>query len=169
MTGLEVIPGQALGLAITTVVAQCIGAKEYKQADKYIKYLLKLSWIYMITLNVVTMLLLKPILGLYNLSEGTFSLAFKIMLIHGIGCMTVWPASFTLPNAFRAAGDVKYPMFISILSMWFFRIGCSYLLAYSIGLGVLSVWIAMLVDWVFRSSCFIWRWRSGKWKNYAVV
>jgi MatE len=41
------IPGQALGLAMTTVVAQCVGAKEFEQAVKYSKHLLKSSWLYM--------------------------------------------------------------------------------------------------------------------------
>ncbi|MGO0907108.1 MATE family efflux transporter [Clostridioides difficile] len=158
------IPGQALGLAITTVVAQCVGAKEFEHATLYTKYLLKLSWIYMIVLNIGILLLLKPILGLYNLSDVTLSLTFTIMIIHISGWITIWPMSFALPNAFRAAGDVKYPMMISIFSMIVFRIGCSYLLAYGLGIGVLSVFIAMLMDWTFRSICFFWRWRSGKWK-----
>ncbi|MGO0884537.1 hypothetical protein ACTPDI_17300 [Clostridioides difficile] len=107
---------------------------------------------------------MKPILGLYNLSNVTLSLAFTIMIIHISGWITIWPMYFVLPNAFRAAGNVKYPMMISIFSMIVFRIRCSYLLAYGLGTGVLSVFIAMLMDWTFRSICFFWRWRSGKWK-----
>ncbi|MCC0690232.1 MULTISPECIES: hypothetical protein [Clostridioides] len=52
--------------------------------------------------------------------------------------------------------------------MLIFRIGCSYLLAYVVGIGVLSIFIAMLMDWGFRSICFLWRWRSGKWKEHSV-
>lgn len=163
------IPGQALGLAITTIVAQCVGAKAFEQAIFYSRHLLKLAWIYMIALNVIIFFMLNPILGLYHLSDETFSLAFTIMMIHIIGWVTVWPMSFALPNAFRAAGDVKYPMMISALSMVAFRIGSSYLLAFGFGFGVLSVWIAMLMDWTFRCICFYFRWRSGKWKQFALV
>lgn len=163
------IPGQALGLAITTIVAQCVGAKKFDQAIAYTKHLLKLSWIYMIVLNVCIFLLLNPILGLYHLSDEAFSLAHTIMLMHIAGWITVWPMSFALPNSFRAAGDVKYPMTISALSMVIFRIGSSYLLAFVFDLGALSVWVAMLMDWTFRCICFYFRWKSGKWKQYAVV
>ncbi len=163
------IPGQALGLALTTVVAQCIGAKEFKQAEQYTSYLLKLSWIFMIALNAFTLLLLTPILKLYNLSESTLSLSFNIMILHIVGWVTVWPMSFTLPNAFRAAGDVKYPMVISAISMIVFRIGSSYLLAFGMGLGALSVWYGMLMDWTFRCICFFIRWKNGKWKQYTVI
>lgn len=162
------IPGQALGLAITIVVSQCVGAKEFGHATLYTKYLLRLSWFYMAILNLGILLLLNPILNLYNLSNITFYLAFEIMIIHISGWITVWPLSFVLPNSFRASGDARYPMIISIFSMLIFRIGCSYLLAYVVGIGVLSVFIAMLMDWIFRSICFLWRWKSGKWKEHAL-
>ncbi|EQF23139.1 MATE efflux family protein [Clostridioides difficile CD160] len=162
------IPGQALGLAITIVVSQCVGAKEFEHATLYTKYLLRLSWFYMAILNLGILLLLNPILNLYNLSNITFYLAFEIMIIHISGWVTIWPMSFVLPNSFRASGDVRYPMIISIFSMLIFRIGCSYLLAYVVGIGVLSVFIAMIMDWIFRSICFLWRWKSGKWKEHAL-
>lgn len=163
------IPGQALGLAITTVVAQCIGAKELEQAVLYTKHLVKKAWIYMIILNIGTLLLLKPILSLYHMSDTTFSLAFTIMLLHIGGWVTVWAMSFSLPNAFRAAGDVKYPSIISIVSMAIFRIGTAYLLAYIFDMGVLSVFYAMLMDWTFRAICFFTHWKNGKWKQYTAI
>ncbi|MDD3746221.1 MAG: MATE family efflux transporter [Anaerostipes sp.] len=163
------IPGQALGLAITTIVAQCVGAKEFEQAIAYTKHLVKLSWGCMITLDIGIFILLKPILSLYNLSAETFSLAFIIMIIHIAGWVTVWPMSFALPNAFRASGDVKYPMIVSAVSMAVFRIGCAYLFAYGFKLGALSIFFAMLMDWSFRCICFYYRWKSGKWKQYAIV
>ncbi|HBG4838693.1 TPA: MATE family efflux transporter [Clostridioides difficile] len=163
------IPGQALGLAITIVVAQCVGAGKFEQAILYTKYLLKQAWLYMIILNVCTFVLLNPILSLYHLSEETFELSFVIMLIHIIGWVSVWPISFALPNTFRASGDVKYPMMISALSMAVFRIGFAYLLTYGFGFGVLSIFVAMLMDWTFRCICFFIRWKNGKWKQYSVV
>jgi Na+-driven multidrug efflux pump len=50
-----------------------------------------------------------------------------------------------------------------------FRILLSYVLVYVFGLGVLSVWIAMIVDWVFRSVLFVRRWKSRKWQNYSAL
>lgn len=169
LTGLEIIPGQALGLAMTTIVAQCVGAGAYEQAEYYIKYLMKQAYVFLFILNVGMLFLLNPILGFYQLSGETFQMAFMIMLIHGIGAMVVWPVSFTLPNAFRASGDVKFPMYISILSMLVFRIGFSFLLAKVFDLGVFSIWIAMVIDWTFRAACFAWRYVSARWKQTVVI
>jgi Na+-driven multidrug efflux pump len=30
-------------------------------------------------------------------------------------------------------------------------------------MGVMGVWVAMTVDWVFRSVLFFWRFISGRW------
>jgi Na+-driven multidrug efflux pump len=60
-------------------------------------------------------------------------------------------------------------MVVSMLSMIVFRVGFSYLLVYTTNLGVLSVWIAMMVDWIVRSACFLWRYFSGRWKRADIL
>ncbi|MDR0635879.1 MAG: MATE family efflux transporter [Treponema sp.] len=164
-----VIPSFSIGLAATTIVAQCTGAGEYDEADFYIKRLLKCSYIFMVVLNSIILLALNPIMSVYKLSPETFRLARQIAMIHGVAAVALSPVSFALPNAFRAAGDVKFPMWVSILSMLIFRIGSGYVFAYIFGLGALSVWVAMVLDWVVRGFCFIWRWRSGKWKDKKII
>lgn len=69
----------------------------------------------------------------------------------------------------RAAGDVRFTMTVSIVSMWAFRIGFSYLLAKGLQMGVLGVWIAMTIDWAFRNLCFAIRFFRGKWMNKQLI
>jgi putative MATE family efflux protein len=164
-----VIPSFSVGLAATTVITQCAGAGEYGEADYYIKRLLKWSYIFMAALNVLILFALNPIIDIYRLGEETFQLAWQIVMIHGIAAVVLSPASFALPNAFRAAGDVKFPMCIFILSMLIFRIGSGCVFAYIFGFGALSVWIAMVLDWLIRGVCFVWRWKSGKWKTKTII
>lgn len=52
----------------------------------------------------------------------------------------------------RAANDVKFPMCVSIASMFIFRIGLSYVTGVAMGLGAIGVWIAMIIDWIVRIS-----------------
>jgi Na+-driven multidrug efflux pump len=60
-------------------------------------------------------------------------------------------------------------MIISTVSMWIFRVGASYILGKNLGLGVFGVWVAMIIDWAFRSLLFGIRYFSGKWKKHALV
>ena len=60
-------------------------------------------------------------------------------------------------------------MLTSIVSMWIFRVGFSFVLAQYFGLGVFGVWVAMSIDWCFRAILFIGRMASGGWKKYAYI
>lgn len=166
---IEVLPGSAIGLAMITIVGQCAGAGDYEQAKRYTIKLMAVTHIAMAALNGLVLLLVSPLIGFYSLTPDTAQLAQQLLIYHSICCIFIWPSSFTLPNALRAANDVKYTMTISIISMWVFRIAMSYVLALGFGLGVLGVWIAMTIDWLFRAILFIWRFFNGKWKNRQLV
>ena len=163
------IPGTAIGLAMVTVVGQCIGARRQEEAKRYTLKLTGLAYLAMGALNLVMLALLPVVIGIYNPSPATAALARELML-YCIACtILLWPASFVLPNGLRAAGDVRFTMTVSIVSMWAFRIGFSYLLAKGLQMGVLGVWIAMTIDWAFRILCFAIRFFRGKWMYKQLI
>lgn len=150
---LHYLPGNALGLGLITIVGQCIGAGEYEQAKQYTKKLILLNYGLVFVICGLMALGSHPIVGIYKLSPEASELARRMILLHSV-MMLVWPLSFTLPNALRASLDAKFTMMISVCSMWIFRIGFAYLFVKVMGLGVMGVWFAMLIDWVFRTSVF---------------
>ena len=167
--GIGVIPGNAMMLAMITVMGQCVGAGEYKQAEYYTKKLMLLTWCTFIIWDGLIIVTLPWTLQIYNLSAETMVLAKILITIH-CGCgMLIWPTSFVLPNALRAANDVKYPMFVSIFSMVVFRILFSVILGQHMGMGAIGVWIAMVIDWAFRSVLFVLRFKSRKWQRMRLV
>lgn len=165
----QILPGMAISLAITTVISQCVGANDYEQVHYYLKKLLAIIYVAMVGTVALIFLALPLILKAYNLSDQTAAAATNIIHFHGISAMIIWPLSFALPAAYRAAGDAKACMYTSIVSMWIFRIGFSYLVGKYMGLGVFGVWVAMVIDWVVRAICFVIRYFNGKWKHGAIV
>ena len=165
----QILPGMAISLAITTVISQCVGANDYEQVHYYLKKLLAIIYVAMVGTVALIFLALPLILKAYNLSDQTAAAATNIIHFHGISAMIIWPLSFALPAAYRAAGDAKACMYTSIVSMWIFRIGFSYLVGKYMRLGVFGVWVAMVIDWVVRAICFIIRYFNGKWKHGAIV
>ena len=165
----QILPGMAISLAITTVISQCVGANDYEQVHYYLKKLLAIIYVAMVGTVALIFLALPLILKAYNLSSQTAVEAANVIHFHGISAMIIWPLSFALPAAYRAAGDAKACMYTSIVSMWIFRIGFSYLVGKYMGLGVFGVWVAMVIDWVVRAICFIIRYFNGKWKHGAIV
>lgn len=165
----QILPGMAISLAITTVISQCVGANDYEQVHYYLKKLLAIIYVAMVGTVALIFLALPLILKAYNLSDQTAAAATNIIHFHGISAMIIWPLSFALPAAYRAAGDAKACMYTSIVSMWIFRIGFSYLVGKYMGLGVFGVWVAMVIDWIVRAICFVIRYFNGKWKHGAIV
>lgn len=159
----EVIPGSAISLALITVVGQSIGSGRLEEAKYYTKQLMKTAHLAIATVSLPICLLLPWILKLFSLSPESYDLAYTVALYHGIACIFIWPPSFSLPNVLRAADEAKYTMKISLISMWLCRIVMSYVLGRYLGLGLIGVWIAMTIDWIFRGIFFLRKILSGKW------
>ncbi len=163
------IPGQAVGLAMITVVGQCIGAGEQGQARTYTKRLLAMAYLIGGSLNFLLILGMKPMVGFFPLSPEALRLAYITATMHAAGWIFFWPTAFTLPNGLRAAGDVRFTMTASVIIMWVCRIGMSYVLGVGFGLGLIGVWIAMVSDWVVRTAVYLWRFHGERWLQHHVV
>lgn len=168
LDALGCIVGRAVSLAMITVIGQCVGAQDEKQIRYYTKKLLLIAYAFSAVLNSAILLFLNPILSLYGLSAETTRLAYILVMIHDGCAIFLWPVAFILPNMLRACNDVKFTMLVSIFSMFAFRIGFSYLIGVRMGMGAIGVWIAMIIDWIFRIALFIGRYLSGQWKKLCI-
>ena len=163
------IVGQAMSLAMITVIGRCVGAGEEGQVRYYTKKLLGETYFYTAVINSIILLLLPWILQIYGLGEETTRLSYILVMIHDGMAIFLWPASFVLPNMLRACNDVKYTMVVSIFSMITFRIGFSYVFGVHMGWMAVGVWAAMVIDWVFRVLCFVGRYLAGTWRKNVVL
>lgn len=163
------LPGSAIGLAMVTVIGQCVGAGDGAQARMYAKKLFILTEGLMIIMGTLMLCFSRQITGLFNLSPEGVDIAVQVISVSAFAQAIFWMSSFTIPNALRAAGDAKFTMLVSIACMWIFRIGASYLLVYAFNMGLLGVWCAMFIDWVVRGALFIKRYCGDKWLTKRVV
>lgn len=163
------IPGMAIGLALVTVVGKAMGAKLPDVAEKYTKRFVALTFLLMIIFNVVIFIFSGPIAGLFSLTEGAKADTVNIVKQFCIISSFTWPLAFTLPNCLRGAGDVKFTLAVSMLSMWLCRVALCYFLCLNMQIGIYGVWYAMYADWIFRIIFFVYRFAKGKWKTLTVV
>lgn len=161
----QTLPAIAISLALTAVVSRSAGAGNFAQVRHDTHRLVGLSYLSLALLNIPLFFALPLILRLYNLSPEASHLAAIIYIINGLANMALWAAAFAIPTTLRAAGDVRYCMTVSILSMWICRLGFGWLLAYPCGVGMLGIWAGMVLDWAARAVCFLWRFRGKKWER----
>lgn len=159
----QIIPGQAIGMAMLSVTAQCVGAGDYEQVKYYNKKLVKITYGAMLIVNMIVVALLPLLIHLYHLGKTAASITKWIIIFHALCACVIWPLSFSLPNTLRAANDVKFCLILSVISMWAVRIAPSYILARNFGLGVKGIWIAMVLDWCVRAIFFTIHYKRETW------
>jgi Na+-driven multidrug efflux pump len=163
------MPGMAYGMALITIVGQCVGAGDYEAAKKQTARIMKISYLTLFIIGGSIYVFMEPLVSLFSLSPEAHDMAKSFLRIHCISMALSWPMSFALPNALRAAGDARYVMIVATISMWTVRVSAAYLLAFPLGVGTLGVWIAMGGDFVVRGTCYLTRWLRGTWQTKRVI
>lgn len=150
----QTLTEDAIGLAMITVVGQCVGAGEREQANHYTKKLLKYTYLCMWAVNVPIFFLTPFILNAFQLTSATAQITKQLIRYNCLCGLTIWPLAFTLPNSIRAKGHVVYTMSVSLFSMWAFRVITSWIFVHQLHYGIYSIYIAFGIDWVFRTIAF---------------
>jgi putative MATE family efflux protein len=169
LSALAIVSGSAMTLSIVTVIGQCVGAKDYMQAEYYMKKMLKIAVVASSINCLIVWLLMPSMLEMYNLSAETAAIVEQLMFWYCMMCSVLEPISFVLPSGLRAAGDAKYTMYVGAASMFGIRIVFAYLFGTVFHLYVLGTFYAMFLDWIVRIIFFAMRYKSGKWKNYRAI
>jgi len=72
-------------------------------------------------------------------------------------------------GALKAVGDVRFPVYIGVFSMWTIAVGLGYILSIKCGFGLIGIWIGLTCDECFRAILVIYRWKNRKWEGKAYV
>ena len=169
LENLNGIAAIGVGIGLMTVVGQCLGAGRKDEAVYYIKKLCVLAEIIIIASCLLVFALTIPITKLGGMEPESSRMCFHMVSWITIVKPLVWVMGFIPAYGLRAAGDVKFSMVTSCITMWAFRFClCVYLIRFQ-GFGPMAVWIGMFTDWTIRGIIFGIRFHSRKWLNHKVV
>ncbi len=163
---LELVNGifsNSVGIGLMTVVGQCIGARRIEEAKYYIVKLMGIAWIGVLVSCLLVLAITKPVTWLSGMEPEAAAMCFKMVTAMTVVKPLVWVGAFGLPYGFRAAGDVKFSMIVSVCSMWCCRVAFCIFLVKVFHFGLMAVWIGIFVDWIVRAVIFSARFVSGKW------
>ncbi|RZT02554.1 MATE family efflux transporter [Cuneatibacter caecimuris] len=166
---LAALAGVAMGPVYITVIGQCMGNRDIKGAEYYFKKLSRITVKLSSAWNLLIFLVTPLFLQFYALEPQTKRLVIWLVLIHNVFNAVAFPFSGALSNGLRAAGDVKFTMYVSVASTVAVRLLLSYLLGIVLDMGVIGIAAAMACDWMVRAGIFIWRQKSGRWKRFKVI
>lgn len=163
------IPSGALSLTIVTVVGQCMGRRDVADARKFIKAFVVLSSVSLLLMAIILLPLSYPLMDLFHPPAEIRRELFWLIAMNAVAQVPLWSISFILPAGLRAAGDARFTSFMSMLSMWLFRVVLGYVFGVTLGFGIIGVWAAMNCEWGVRGAIFLWRLRGEKWYAHRLI
>jgi putative MATE family efflux protein len=169
LENLNGIAGMGVGIALMTVVGQAIGAGRKEEA-KY--YILKLTWyaeLVVFASCIIIRLVTVPVTHFANMEEESIRQVIFMMNWITLIKPLVWVLAFVPGYGLRAAGDVRFSMILSTITMWGCRVALATFLIRCAGFGPIAVWIGQMSDWCLRAFFFSRRFISGKWLKHHVI
>jgi putative MATE family efflux protein len=166
---LAALSGVAMGPVFITVIGQCMGNQDTDGAAYYFRKLLKITVLISAVWNLLILAMTPVFLYFYAIEAETKQLVFGLVVLHNVFNTVAFPFSGALGNGLRAAGDVRFTMWISILTTVAVRLVLSWIFAVIWNMGVMGIAWAMCLDWTVKGVFNFIRLRSGKWKQFKVI
>lgn len=142
----------AMAPVYTTVIGQCMGARDIDAANFYFKKLNRITLVLSVLWNALIFAITPLIVRYSAISPEAKELVIWLVLINNIFNGLAYPFAGSLGNGLRAAGDVKFTMIVSITLTIAARLFFSALFGLWLGWGVIGVAIGMSIDLVFRGG-----------------
>ena len=154
--------------ATAIIIGHAVGANEYDYAYKKVIKTLKGAMIISISIAILNYIISPFTLDLFKLDNSSLVLGQKILFI----CIFLEigrTINLIVIYSMRAAGDVKFPTYLGMASMWGISVLFGYILGIVLNMGLIGIWIAMAADEILRGIIVLTRWHKGKWRNKSVV
>ena len=164
--GLASLPAMNFGQALSTYTGQNIGARKISRVGEGLRATLRMSSMVAVVTSLIIMIFREPLMTLFTSDPELIQIGARYLLIVG-GFYVLFSSMFVIGGVMRGAGDTIVPMFITLLSLWLFRIPLAAILSRSIGVD--GIWWAIPIAWFMGMTLSFLYYRTGKWKTKTVV
>ena len=150
------------------LVGRLIGRGKSKEAYELCFSSLKKAFTVSTILGIIVAILGRNIFGIFTDNEEILTLGASVLFINAF----LEPGrtfNLVIINCLRACGDVRFPVYVGICSMWTVGVGLAYVFSITLGLGMPGMWIALALDEWLRGIIMYYRWKSRRWIGKAVV
>ncbi len=169
MESVNGIAGVGIGIGLMTMVGQAMGAGRKEEAKYYIVKCTQLGLAGILISCLLVLGICKPVTWLAGMEPVSARMCFEMVAAITIAKPLFWAFSFIPAYGMRAAGDVRFSMITSTVTMWCLRVALCVFLVRAFQMGPMAVWYGMFTDWAVRGVAFFFRFRSGRWMKQTVV
>jgi putative MATE family efflux protein len=161
------LPAWGLSNAAATLVGQNLGAGNPLRAEQSVLKTAKYNAVFMGVVTLVFMIFAEYIISFFTTDPAVVAYAVSAMryisggyIFYGIGMV--------MSNALNGAGDTRTPTYINLVGFWFFQIPLAWLLAKTLEVGPVGVFIAVPVAETAISLASWYFFKKGRWKQIKI-
>lgn len=164
---LSFTPGQALGIASSTLTGQSLGAGKKDKAESYTDICEILGIILSIILAIILFVFGESIARLYSKDPKVIKDAARLLKIIAF-IQPLQTSQMILAGSLRGAGDTVWPLIAMFVTVLFLRVLLAMIFVIKLEMGLEGAWFAMLIDQAVRWGIIKLRYRTGRWKYISL-
>lgn len=168
ITSFIFIISMSIGTGTQIIVGHLIGSRRKEDAYRSGLYSLKAGLLLTMSVSILLYLVSGPLLGLFTSDEEIIRLGGQLFLL-SILLEPARACNMVLISSLNAAGDVRYPVLIGIISMWGISVPAAFLLGIVLHMGLAGIWLAFAIDEWVRAAMMFFRWRKRAWERIDMV
>lgn len=156
-------PGQAFGIAASSLVGRSLGAHELSKAENYAKETRRIGSMISTFMAIILFFFGRQLAGLYSNDPAIIensALALKIIAL----VQPFQSSQFILAGGLRGAGDTFWPLVGTFFGVLLVRVGLANLFVNILGYGLAGAWMAVFGDQLVRWMFVYARFKTGHWK-----
>ncbi len=163
---IAIMPAMNLGQALSSFTGQNIGAGKIFRVKKGLWATIKITSLLSLTISLIVIFGSRYFMSFFTSDDEIINAGMHYLKIEGSSYI-IFGLMFTFIGVFRGAGDTIIPMFISLFSLWIFRLPLSYYLS---GIyGETGIWYSIPLAWFAGCLFAFLYYLSGKWKQKAIM
>ena len=159
--------GDGMQVAAVALIGRSLGEEKPDLAKVYGATCQKMGMAISVVLAVCYLLGGEFLYSLYFKEAHIIAIGVEIMRVIVI-IVVLQISQVIYMGCLRGAGDVLFTTVASTFSVTFVRTISSYLLCYTVGLGLIGIWFGVVCDQLCRFVLTRWRFKSGAWTKVKI-
>lgn len=159
--------GNGMQVAAIALSGNALGAEDKEGAKTYGKVCQEIGFALSVIVSIILIFFGRHIFGLFFKDPDIIE--YGVIITRFLTVIVLLQISQTIyGGCLRAAGDVKYTLFVALLSVTFIRSAVTLIAVNVLSLGIMGIWLGILSDQASRFICLRQRFHQGNWVNKKI-
>lgn len=164
---LSFLPGFGFAMAATALTGQALGGQMPERARRATWFSVRTAGLWMGTMGVLFLVAAPLFMRLFTNDPAITEVGIDALRVLAFGQPQV-AVALVLAGGLRGAGDTRFPMLITTVSMWLIRLPLAWFFVTRMGWGLAGAYASFIFGSTLEAVAVYLRYRAGKWQRLKV-